>query len=128
MNIYLSISKMCSFLFSRGNQTCARIANAKHTTQSQDAALSAIYIEGTRRGIVIHSNICSSELARMYGMIYISQLGSVKNTNLAARNLILPRVLTARNQKRYQPARNILNQLSDRPQRRATIMKHHRTS
>ena len=48
MSIYLSISKMCSFLFSRGNQTCARIANAKRTTQSRDAALSAIYIEGTR--------------------------------------------------------------------------------
>ena len=33
---------------SRGNQACARIANAKRTTQSRDAALSAIYIEGTR--------------------------------------------------------------------------------
>ena len=42
MSIYLSISKMCSSLFSRGNQACARIANAKRTTQSQDAALSAI--------------------------------------------------------------------------------------
>ena len=39
---------MCSSLFSRGNQACARIANAKRTTQSRDAALSAIYIEGTR--------------------------------------------------------------------------------
>ena len=48
MSIYLSISKMCSSLFSRGNQACARIANAKHTTQSRDAALSAIYIKGTR--------------------------------------------------------------------------------
>ena len=64
----------------------------------------------------------------MCGMIYISQLGSIKNTNLAARNLILQRILTDRNQKRYQPARNILNQLSDRPQRCDTIMKHHRTS
>ena len=45
-SIYLSISKMCSSLFSRGNQACARIANAKRTTQSRDAALSAIYIEG----------------------------------------------------------------------------------
>ena len=37
------------FIFiSRGNQACARIANAKRTTQSRDAALSAIYIEGTR--------------------------------------------------------------------------------
>ena len=37
------------FIFiSRGNQACARIANAKCTTQSLDAALSAIYIEGTR--------------------------------------------------------------------------------
>ena len=42
MSIYLSISKMCSSLFSRGNQACARIANAKRTTQSRDAALSAI--------------------------------------------------------------------------------------
>ena len=42
MNIYLSISKMCLSLFSRGNQACARIANAKRTTQSRDAALSAI--------------------------------------------------------------------------------------
>ena len=40
MSIYLSISKMCSSLFSRGNQG-ARIANAKCTTQSRDAALSA---------------------------------------------------------------------------------------
>ena len=32
---------MCSSLFSRGNQACAHIANAKHTKQSQDAALSA---------------------------------------------------------------------------------------
>ena len=42
MSIYLSISKMCSSLFSRGNQTFARIANAKRTTQSRDATLSAI--------------------------------------------------------------------------------------
>ena len=43
MSIYLSISKiMCSSLFSRGNQVCARIANAKRTTQSRDAALSAV--------------------------------------------------------------------------------------
>ena len=40
MSIYLSISKMCSSLFSRGNQG-ARVANAKRTTQSRDAALSA---------------------------------------------------------------------------------------
>ena len=39
MSIYPSISKMCSSLFSRGNQS-ARIANAKRTTQSRDAALS----------------------------------------------------------------------------------------
>ena len=47
MSIYLSISKMCSSLFSRGNQACARKANAKRkpTTQSWDAT---IYIEGTR--------------------------------------------------------------------------------
>ena len=38
---------MCSSLF-RGKQACARIANAKRTTQSRDAELSAIYIEGTR--------------------------------------------------------------------------------
>ena len=42
MSIYLSISKMCSSLFSRENQTFARIANAKRTTQSRDATLSAI--------------------------------------------------------------------------------------
>ena len=37
------------FIFiSRGNQACARIANAKRTTQSRDAELSAIYIEWTR--------------------------------------------------------------------------------
>ena len=35
MSIYLSISKMCSSLFLRGNQACARIANAKRTTQSR---------------------------------------------------------------------------------------------
>ena len=40
MSIYLSISKMCSSLFSRGNQG-ARIANAKRTTQSRDTALPA---------------------------------------------------------------------------------------
>ena len=40
MSIYLRISKMCSSLFSRGNQG-ARIANTKRTTQSRDAALSA---------------------------------------------------------------------------------------
>ena len=48
MSIYLSISKICSSLFSRGNQACTCIANAKRTTQSRDAELSAIYIEGTR--------------------------------------------------------------------------------
>ena len=32
---------MCSSLFSQGNQACARIANAKRTMQSRDAALSA---------------------------------------------------------------------------------------
>ena len=50
MSIYLSISKMCSSLFSRGNQACALIANTKRrpTTQSWGAALSAIYIKGTR--------------------------------------------------------------------------------
>ena len=43
MSIYLSISKiMCSSIFSRGNQVCARIANAKRTTQSRDAAPSAV--------------------------------------------------------------------------------------
>ena len=44
----------------------------------------------------MHNNICFSELARMCGMSYISQLGSVKNTPLAARNLILQMILTAR--------------------------------
>ena len=42
MSIYLSISKICSSLFSRGNQAFARVANAKRTTQSRDATLSAI--------------------------------------------------------------------------------------
>ena len=37
------------FIFiSRGNQACARIANAKRTTQSRDAELSAIYISKER--------------------------------------------------------------------------------
>ena len=42
----------------------------------------------------------------MCGMSYISQLGSVKNTRLAARNPILQRILTVRssNKKMYQPA------------------------
>ena len=40
MSIYLSISKMSSSLFSQGNQG-THIANAKRTTQSRDAALSA---------------------------------------------------------------------------------------
>ena len=48
------------------------------------------------RDIVIQNIICSSELARMCGISYISQLGSVKNTRLAARNPILRRILTAR--------------------------------
>ena len=48
-NEYLPEYLKNMFIFiSRGNQACARIANAKRTTQSQDAALSAIYIEGTR--------------------------------------------------------------------------------
>ena len=47
MSIYLSISKMCSSLFSRGNQACMRI------TQSVKRSLGTqhyqqIYIEGTR--------------------------------------------------------------------------------
>ena len=50
MSIYLSISKMCSSLFSRGNQACPRIANAKRTMRSRESgrSTSAIYIEGTR--------------------------------------------------------------------------------
>ena len=71
---------------------------------------------GTQRkawDIVIQNIICSSELARMCGISYISQLGSVKNTHLTARNSILQRNLTARssnkktkqNKKTYQPAR-----------------------
>ena len=43
-------------------------------------------IQRKARDIVIHNIIYSSELARMCGMSYISQLGSVKNTHLAARN------------------------------------------
>ena len=81
------------------------------------------YFRGTQRKArdkVIHNNICSSELARICGMSYISQLGSVKNTHLAARNPILHRILTARGTiKRYinQLGKLILNQFSDRPQR-----------
>ena len=43
----------------------------------------------------------------MCGMSYISQLGSVKNTRLAARNPILQRILTARSSNilTYQLAR-----------------------
>ena len=63
----MSISKMCSSLFSRGNQACARIANAKRTTQSRDAALSAIYIKGTR---------LTFELAHNLG----NQIASLKTT------------------------------------------------
>ena len=65
------------------------------------------------RDIVIHNIICSSELARMCGMSYISQLGSVKNTRLAARNPILQWILTARssNIKTYQPARKHFKRL-----------------
>ena len=62
----------------------------------------------------------------MCGMSYISQLGSVKNTHLAARNPILQRILTARGTiKRYinQLAKLILNQLADP----ISMTKHHRT-
>ena len=41
------------------------------------------FFRGTQRkaqDIVKHNNICSSEVARMCGMSYISQLGSVKYT------------------------------------------------
>ena len=76
-------------------------------------------IKGTQRkarDIVIHNIICSSELARMYGMSYISQLESVKNTRLAARNPILQRILAARssNKKTNHQQGNILNEFSDR--------------
>ena len=57
---------------------------------------------GTQRkagDIVIHNNICSSELDRMCGMSYISQLGLFISTHLAARNPILQRFLTATLQK-----------------------------
>ena len=65
-------------------------------------------VRGTQRkarDIVIHNIICSTELARMCGMNYISQLESVKNTCLTARNPILQRIFTARssNKKMYQP-------------------------
>ena len=39
---------MCSSLFSRGNQACARIANAKRTTQSRNAALRAHHTKSLR--------------------------------------------------------------------------------
>ena len=48
MSITWVFQKCVHLYFSRGNQACARIANAKRTAQSRDAALSAIYIEGTR--------------------------------------------------------------------------------
>ena len=47
-SIYLSVSKMCSSFFSRGNQACARIANAKRTTQSRGSTISNLY----RRNVV----------------------------------------------------------------------------
>ena len=86
---------------------------------------------GTQRkawDIVIHNNICSSELARMCGMSYISQLGSVKNTHLAARNAILQRILTARST--IKRGSNQLRKfwIASRTDPSATIMKHHRTS
>ena len=53
---------------------------------------------------------------------YISQLGSVKNTRLAARNPFLQSILTARSlnkkkkkkKKRINQQGNILNEFSDR--------------
>ena len=53
----------------------------------------------------------------MCGMSYISQLGSVKSTRLAARNPILQMILlTARssNKKGINQQGNILNEYSDR--------------
>ena len=47
MSIYLSISKMCSSLFSRGNQG-ARIANASVQRSLGTQHYQQIYIEGTR--------------------------------------------------------------------------------
>ena len=70
-------------------------------------------VRGTQRkvrDIVIHNIICSSELARMCGMSYISQLGSVQNTHFAARNPILQRILRARstNKRRINQLGKIL--------------------
>ena len=47
MSIYLSFQKMCSSLFSRGNQG-ARIANAKRKRSLGTQHYQQIYIEGTR--------------------------------------------------------------------------------
>ena len=52
----------------------------------------------------------------MCGISYISQLGSVKNTRLAARNPTLQRILTARssNKKGINQQGNISNEFSGR--------------
>ena len=66
--------------------------SAKHQFQIE---LSNRFNRGTQRkaqDIVIHNIICSSELARMCWMSCISQLGSVKNIHLAARNPISQRI------------------------------------
>ena len=47
--VFTWVFQKCVHLYFReGNQACSCMANAKCTTQSRDAALSAIYIEGTR--------------------------------------------------------------------------------
>ena len=56
-----------------------RLAGSLSVLSSEASA----FFRGTQRkapDIVIYNNICSSELVRMCGMSYISQLGSVKNT------------------------------------------------
>ena len=78
---------------------------------------SQIVVRGTQlkaQDIIIHSNICSSKLARICGMSYISQLGSGKSTHLTARNPILERILTAR-------------KLNVEPALRQTQLDHHET-
>ena len=66
----------------------------------------------------------------MSGMSYISQLGSVKTTNLAARNPILQRILTARSTITRGTFINQLGKFltSYQTDPSTTIIKHHRTS
>ena len=100
--------------FQPGGAGKARFNVATPTYEARTRPLHMLHVQHTyyrgtqrkARDIVIHNIICSSELARMCGISYTSQLGSVKNTRLAARNPILQRILTARssNKKRINQA------------------------